>query len=79
MYKPNVWTHITSVHLYYGICRNDVVSFHGQLSDYLIKVVPTWVKFAVAGPGQSQDKYQEPTLYTTPDYIVPLCRLVSSM
>ena len=59
-----------------GAGRNDVVAFHGQLSDYLIKVVPSWIKFAVAGPGQSQDKYQEPTLYTTPDHIVPLCRSV---
>jgi NADH/F420H2 dehydrogenase subunit C len=56
--------------------RNDVVAFHGQLSDYLIKVVPSWIKFAVAGPGQSTDKYQEPTIYTTPDYIVPLSRFL---
>lgn len=58
------------------LCRNDVVAFQGGLSDYLIKVVPSFIKFAVAGPGQSTDIYQEPTIYTTPDHIVPLCRCV---
>eukprot|EP00879_Flechtneria_rotunda_P013722 GHRR01014334.1.p1 GENE.GHRR01014334.1~~GHRR01014334.1.p1 ORF type:complete len:214 (+),score=80.23 GHRR01014334.1:223-864(+) len=57
--------------------RNDVVALHGQLTDYLIKVVPNWIKFAVAGPGQSFNIYQEPTIYTTPDNLLPLCRLAA--
>eukprot|EP00879_Flechtneria_rotunda_P003471 GHRR01003700.1.p1 GENE.GHRR01003700.1~~GHRR01003700.1.p1 ORF type:complete len:294 (+),score=99.40 GHRR01003700.1:223-1104(+) len=56
--------------------RNDVVALHGQLTDYLIKVVPNWIKFAVAGPGQSFNIYQEPTIYTTPDNLLPLCRFL---
>lgn len=54
--------------------RNDVVEFQGGLTDYLIKVVPKWIKFGVAGPAQSNNTYQEPTLYTTPEHLVPLCR-----
>lgn len=57
--------------------RNDVVDMYGQLTDYLIKVVPKWIRFGVAGPAQSNTgSYQEPTLYTDPEYIVPLCRWV---
>lgn len=55
--------------------RNDVVQQHFEgLADYLIKVVPKWVKFAVAGPAQSNDTYNEVTLYTTPEGLLPLCR-----
>eukprot|EP00877_Chromochloris_zofingiensis_P001055 jgi/Chrzof1/10950/Cz05g18120.t1 len=57
--------------------RNDVVDMYGQLTDYLIKVVPKWIRFGVAGPAQSNTgSYQEPTLYTDPEYIVPLCRFL---
>jgi hypothetical protein len=57
-------------------CRNDVVAMHGALSDYLIKVVPSFIKFAVAGPGQSTNVYNEQTLYTTPENLMPLIRCV---
>jgi hypothetical protein len=55
--------------------RNDVVAnnFEG-LPDYLIKVVPKWIKFAVAGPAQSNDDHNETTLYTTPEGLLPLMR-----
>jgi hypothetical protein len=56
--------------------RNDVVAFHGQLSDYLIKVAPGWIRFAVAGPGQSFNAYNEATVYTTPEHLLPLVRCV---
>jgi NADH dehydrogenase (ubiquinone) Fe-S protein 3 len=49
---------------------------HGALSDYLIKVVPSWIKFAVAGPGQSTNVYNEQTIYTTPEHLMPLIRCV---
>lgn len=45
----------------------------GMLTDYLIKVVPKFIKFAVVGPAQSSFLYNEPTLYTTPENLVPLC------
>lgn len=51
-----------------------MVALHGQLSDYLIKVVPSWIKFVVAGPGQSFNAYNEQTIYTTPEHLVPLVR-----
>jgi hypothetical protein len=51
-----------------------VVAMHGALSDYLIKVVPSWIKFAVAGPGQSTNVYNEQTLYTKPEHLMPLIR-----
>jgi hypothetical protein len=55
--------------------RNDVVDGHFEgLADYLIKVAPKWVKFAVAGPAQSNDTKNELTLYTTPDSLLPLAR-----
>jgi hypothetical protein len=55
--------------------RNDVVAnnFDG-LADYLIKVVPKWIKFAVAGPAQSNDDHNEVTLYSTPEGLLPLMR-----
>ncbi len=43
-----------------------------QLTDYLIKAVPSWIKFAVTGPAQSSVLYQEPTIYTSPQHLVPL-------
>ncbi|GLC44883.1 hypothetical protein PLESTB_001683800 [Pleodorina starrii] len=43
-----------------------------QLTDYLIKTVPKFVKMAVMGPAQSSSLYQEPTIYTTPESLVPL-------
>lgn len=45
---------------------------HGQLTEYLVKLVPKFIKFAVTGPAQSSVLYQEPTLYTTPKHLVPL-------
>ena len=48
----------------------------GQLSEYLIKVVPKWIKFAVAGPAQSNNTYQEPTIYTSPEHLLPLARFL---
>lgn len=64
-----------SVHaVVFRACRNDVVAMHGALSDYLIKVVPSWIKFAVAGPGQSTNVYNEQTIYTTPEHLMPLIR-----
>uniref|UniRef100_A0A383WJL1 NADH:ubiquinone oxidoreductase 30kDa subunit domain-containing protein n=1 Tax=Tetradesmus obliquus TaxID=3088 RepID=A0A383WJL1_TETOB len=56
--------------------RNDVVALQGSLSDYLIKVVPSWIKFAVAGPGQSTNVYNEQTLYTSPEHLMPLIRFL---
>ncbi|KAF8071109.1 ALB3.2 [Scenedesmus sp. PABB004] len=56
--------------------RNDVVAFQGGLTDYLIKVVPSWIKFGVAGPGQSTNVYEEPTLYTSPEHLLPLVRFL---
>eukprot|EP00955_Chlamydomonas_euryale_P116893 366444-Chlamydomonas_euryale.AAC.14 len=43
-----------------------------QLTDYLIKTCPKFITMAVRGPGQSTILYQEPTLYTTPDHLIPL-------
>lgn len=60
----------------YGYRENQVVFSFGGLSDYLIKVVPKWIKFAVQGPAQSNNSYQEPTIYTTPEHLVPLCRFL---
>jgi len=56
--------------------RNDVVEFHGGLTDYLIKVVPKWIKFGVNGPAASNNTYNEPILYTTPEHLAPLCRFL---
>ncbi|KAG1672842.1 hypothetical protein FOA52_004646 [Chlamydomonas sp. UWO 241] len=44
-----------------------------QLTDYLVKTVPKWITMAVQGPGQSSLLYQEPTIYTSPECLVPLC------
>lgn len=43
-----------------------------QLTDYIIKTVPKFVKMAVMGPAQSSSLYQEPTIYTTPEGMIPL-------
>ncbi|GIL63981.1 hypothetical protein Vafri_17950 [Volvox africanus] len=43
-----------------------------QLADYIIKTVPKFVKMAVVGPAQSSVLYQEPTIYTTPEHLLPL-------
>ncbi|GIL91312.1 hypothetical protein Vretimale_17719 [Volvox reticuliferus] len=43
-----------------------------QLTDYIIKTVPKFVKMAVVGPAQSSVLYQEPTIYTTPQHLLPL-------
>lgn len=57
--------------------RNDVVANQfGGLSDYLIKVVPKWIKFGVAGPAQSNDTHNEVTLYTTAEGLLPLARFL---
>ncbi|GBF90864.1 NADH dehydrogenase subunit 9, mitochondrial [Raphidocelis subcapitata] len=57
--------------------RNDVVDNHfSGLADYLIKVAPKWIKFAVAGPAQSTDTHNELTLYSDPDSLVPLIRFL---
>ena len=57
--------------------RNDVVAQHFDgLADYLIKVVPKWIQFAVAGPAQSNDDHNELTLYTTADALLPLMRFL---
>jgi NADH/F420H2 dehydrogenase subunit C len=74
-----------SMSLAYARKFNDKVYAHredaakiafGQLSEYLVKVVPGWIKFAVAGPAQSNNTYQEPTIYTSPEHLVPLCRFL---
>jgi hypothetical protein len=58
-------------------CREDAAKLaFGQLSEYLVKTVPKWVKFAVAGPAQSNNTYQEPTIYTSPEHLIPLCRFL---
>lgn len=36
------------------------------------RLVP-WPSQAVNGPAQSSVLYQEPTIYTTPEHLVPLC------
>ncbi len=43
------------------------------LTDYLIKTVPKFITMATVGPAQSSVLYQEPTIYTTPEHLVPLC------
>lgn len=43
-----------------------------QLLDYLIKTVPKFIKFGVMGPAQSVLSYQEATIYTSSEHIVPL-------
>lgn len=45
---------------------------HTMLTDYLIKVVPKFIKFAVTGPAQSSVLYQEPTIYVAPEHLKPL-------
>jgi NADH dehydrogenase (ubiquinone) Fe-S protein 3 len=58
--------------------RNDVHRAHNlefqqtQLTEYLIKTVPKFITMAVQGPAQSSVLYQEPTIYTTPEHLVPL-------
>jgi len=44
----------------------------GMLTDYLIKTVPKFITMATVGPAQSSVLYQEPTIYTTPEHLVPL-------
>eukprot|EP00798_Chlamydomonas_sp_ICE-L_P032216 gene32216-16774_t len=44
-----------------------------QLLEYLIKTVPKFITMGVMGPGQSSVLYQEPTIYTTPENLIPLC------
>lgn len=53
--------------------RNDVVEFQGGLTDYLIKVVPSFIKFGVNGPSASRED-NETTLYTSPEHLLPLVR-----
>lgn len=53
--------------------RNDVVQFQGGLTDYLIKVVPSFIKFGVNSPSSSRED-NETTLYTSPEHIIPLTR-----
>lgn len=44
-----------------------------QLMDYLIKTCPKFITMAVQGPAQSSLLYQEPTIFTSPEHLVPLC------
>ncbi len=44
----------------------------GQLTDYLIKTCPKFISMVVQGPAQSSFLHQEPTIYTTPEHLVPL-------
>jgi hypothetical protein len=44
-----------------------------DLADYLIKTVPKFITMATVGPAQSSVLYQEATVYTTPEALVPLC------
>ncbi|MEW5301163.1 MAG: hypothetical protein WDW38_004702 [Sanguina aurantia] len=44
----------------------------GKLTEYLVKVVPKFIKFAVVGPAASGELYQETTIYTSPEHLVPL-------
>jgi hypothetical protein len=53
-----------------------VVEFQGGLTDYLIKVVPSFISFGVNGPGQSTSDVNETTLYTSPEHVLPLTRCV---
>ncbi len=46
---------------------------HDQLTDYLIKTVPKFITMAVNGPAQSAVQYKEPTIFTTPEHLLPLC------
>lgn len=48
----------------------------GQLTEYLIKTVPKFITMATEGQSSSTGTlpgFQEPTLYTTPEALVPLC------
>ena len=42
---------------------------HTMLTDYLIKVVPKFIKFGVVGPAQSSVLYQEPTVFVAPEHL----------
>ncbi|KAF5835738.1 NADH:ubiquinone oxidoreductase 30 kDa subunit [Dunaliella salina] len=47
----------------------------GGLTDYLIKTVPKFITMATHGPSMSAHTlpgFQEPTLYTTPEHLIPL-------
>jgi len=55
--------------------RNDVVQFQGGLTDYLIKVVPSFIKFGVNSPSSSRED-NETTLYTSPEHLQPLTRFL---
>lgn len=44
-----------------------------QLVEYLVKTVPKFITMAVQGPGQSSVLYQEATIYTTSEHLLPLC------
>ena len=57
--------------------RNNVVEFSfGDLTEYLIKVVPKWIQFGVAGPAQSNNTYAEPTLFCAPEHLPHLARFL---
>ncbi|KAG2492493.1 hypothetical protein HYH03_009158 [Edaphochlamys debaryana] len=63
--KPEGKDYINSSHMHaFG---------QNQLTDYIVKTVPKFVKLAVAGPAQSGVGLVEPTIYTTPENLVPLC------
>lgn len=62
--------------------RNDLVeNSFGSLADYVVKTCPRWVTMAVAGPAQTTGtpdtaRAREPTLYTTPENLLPLARFL---
>lgn len=62
--------------------RNDLVeNSFGSLADYVTKACPRWVTMAVSGPAQTTGtpdaaRCREPTLYTTPEHLLPLARFL---
>jgi NADH/F420H2 dehydrogenase subunit C len=62
--------------------RNDLVeNSFGSLADYVVKACPRWVTMAVSGPAQTTGtpdaaRAREPTLFTTPENLLPLARFL---
>jgi len=62
-------------HTYQAHAKEFAFGREGGLTDYLIKTVPKFITMATHGPSMSAHTlpgYQEPTLYTTPEHLIPL-------
>ncbi|GAX82540.1 hypothetical protein CEUSTIGMA_g9967.t1 [Chlamydomonas eustigma] len=79
--SPSTFSQIRSMGYAYARKTNNKAHVHhshnlefsqSQLADYLIKTVPKFITMVVQGPAQSSFLYQEPTIYTTPEHLIPL-------